>query len=158
MVQALHREAFGGDVEAVLIEKLQAAGLIVSSMVAVSEDRVVGHILLSHLTVTVEGRRVAAVSLAPLAVLPGNQRQGIGTRLVRRGLEDVRNKGRTAVIVLGQPEFYGRIGFSADLARKLASPYAGPAFMALELVPGALAGRDGVVGYPEAFRAGDAPA
>jgi putative acetyltransferase len=157
-VLALHRQAFGGEVESMLIEDLHAAGLIVSSLVAVSDGTVVGHILFSDLTVKVDGRSIAAVSLAPMAVLPKYQRRGIGTHLVGHGLEDVRKKGRTAVIVLGHPEFYPRFGFSAALAQKLASPYAGPAFMALELVPGSLAGERGLVRYPGAFGAAGAPA
>jgi putative acetyltransferase len=150
-VLCLHRYAFGGQAEATLVEDLWAAGLVVSALIAAAQDKVVGHILFSDLAVIVDGRTVSAVSLAPMAVLPEHQRRGIGTQLVRRGLEDVRGKGRTAVIVVGHPQFYSRFGFSAALAQKLSSPYAGPPFMALELVPDALAGRDGAVRYPDAF-------
>jgi putative acetyltransferase len=76
---------------------------------------------------------------------------------VRAGLDAVRDAGYAAVVVLGHPEFYPRFGFSADLAAKLASPFAGPAFMALELVPGALDGTRGTVTYPPAFRIAEAP-
>ena len=69
------------------------------------------------------------------------------------GLSLLRARQRGAVIVLGHPGYYPRFGFSAALARKLASPYAGDAFMALELIPGTLAGRAGVVQYPAAFAA-----
>ena len=150
-IDALHRAAFGGDAEARLVEKLRADGLVASSLVAVVNDTVAGHILFSDLAVSVDGRPVAAVALAPVAVRPADQRRGIGSRLVRAGLEDVRGKGRAAVLVVGHPGYYPRFGFSAELARKLASPYPGPAFMALELVRGALAGRAGEVRYPAAF-------
>jgi putative acetyltransferase len=150
-VLALVREAFGGCSEAQLIEKLDAGGWVVSSLVALRDDKLVGHILFSNLDVEMDGRRTGAVALAPMAVRPADQRQGIGGRLVRAGLEDVRTKGRTAVVVLGHPRYYSRFGFSPDLARKLAAPYSGPAFMALELERGALAGRAGLVRYPDAF-------
>jgi putative acetyltransferase len=59
--------------------------------------------------------------------------------------------GIEALIVLGHPSYYPRFGFSAGLARKLASPFAGSAFMAMELRPSALSGTKGSVTYPKAF-------
>jgi putative acetyltransferase len=91
------------------------------------------------------------VSLVPLAVRPDRQGRGIGSRLVAAGLALLRERGWAAVVVLGHARYYPRFGFSAELARKLASPFPGEAFMALELVPGALAGGAGSVGYPAAF-------
>jgi len=70
---------------------------------------------------------------------------------VRHGLERLREASRAAVIVLGHPGYYPRFGFSAALAAKLRTPFPGEAFMALELVPGALAGQAGHVRYPPAF-------
>ena len=152
----LQRAAFGGNLEARLVTRLRNDALVAASLVATDGSTVVGHILFSDLAVEVDGRPVAAVSLAPLAVLPERQRGGIGTRLVQAGLESLRARQRAAaVIVLGEPAFYRRFGFSAELARKLASPYAGEAFMALELLPGALAGHAGRVTYPAAFAEGD---
>jgi putative acetyltransferase len=55
------------------------------------------------------------------------------------------------VIVLGHPEYYSRFGFSAELARCLRAPFSGPAFRALELVPGALSAVNGEVRYPPPF-------
>jgi len=86
-----------------------------------------------------------------MAVRPDRQGRGIGTRLVAEGLPILRERGRTAVIVLGHVRYYPRFGFSAELARKLVSPFPGEAFMALELVPGALSGHVGSVRYPAAF-------
>ena len=80
-----------------------------------------------------------------------HQRRGIGSALVRAGLDAVREAGYRAVIVLGHPEYYPRFGFSPELAEKLASAFSGNAFMALELVPGALRGTRGKVTYPAAF-------
>ena len=142
-VAALHRAAFGGPYE---------ADLVAASLVALEDGGVViGHVLFSDLPVEVDGAPVRAVSLAPMAVRPDRQGRGIGTWLVAEGLPTLRERGRTAVVVLGHVRYYPRFGFSAELARKLASPFPGEAFMALELVPGALAGRAGSVRYPAAF-------
>ena len=153
LIDTLNREVFAGPIEADLIERLRAGGQVVSSLVAATDAGIVGHILFSDLDVRMDGRQVAAVALAPMAVTSGDQRRGIGSQLVRAGLDDVRRKGRTAVLVLGHPAYYPRFGFSPELARKLSSPYAGPAFMALELVPGALAGKSGTARYADAFNA-----
>jgi putative acetyltransferase len=157
VVAALNREAFGGDEEVLLIERLRADRLIAVSLVAVEDASLVGHILFSDLAVEVDGRPVRAVSLAPMCVRTDRQRQGIGSVLVRAGLDAVRDAGYAAVIVLGHPEFYPRFGFSAALAARLAAPFAGPAFMAVELVPGALDGTRGAVTYPPAFQLATAP-
>ena len=151
-VAAVRRVAFGGPYEADLAEWLRCDGLVAASLVALEDGGVVGHVLFSDLPVEVDGAPVRAVSLAPMAVRPDRQGRGIGTRLVAEGLPILRERGRTAVVVLGHVRYYPRFGFSAELARKLASPFPGrPSFMALELVPGALAGRAGSVRYPAAF-------
>ena len=85
-----------------------------------------------------------------MAVAPGRQRSGIGSALVRAGLDQARRQHWQAVIVLGHPHFYPRFGFSAAVAAHFEAPFRGEAFMALELAPGALAGR-GRVTYPVAF-------
>ena len=66
----LNRQAFGGNYEADLVEKLTADGLAVASLVAISSQAIVGYILFSDLGVTVDDRRVAAVALAPMCVAP----------------------------------------------------------------------------------------
>jgi putative acetyltransferase len=114
-------------------------------------ELVAGHVLFSDLAVEIDGRPILAASLAPLAVLPDFQRREIGALLVTEGLRILRDRGRTALIVLGHPGYYGRFGFSAELAGKLAGPFKGENFMALELVNGALDGLVGSVRYPAAF-------
>lgn len=153
-VATLNRAAFAGDEEADLVQRLHRDGVVVAALVALEGAAVVGHILFSDLAVEIDGRPVAAVALAPIAVRPDRQRQGVGTRLITEGLTRARQHGRAAVIVLGHPDYYRRFGFSAALAAKLASPFPGDAFMALELMPGALAGHSGSVRYPPAFRVG----
>src|SRR5690606_22745960 len=104
--------------------------------------------LFSDLPIITTSGTVPALALAPMAVLPEFQRQGIGSELVRRGLDVCREQGHRIVIVLGHPDFYPRFGFSSDLAQPLLSPFSGEAWMALELVPGALEGVAGRVEYP----------
>jgi putative acetyltransferase len=125
--------------------------LVLVERVALDAGEIVGHILFSRLGVEIEGRVVRAAALAPMAVSPDRQRQGIGSRLVQDGLAELRSIGCEAVIVLGHPGYYPRFGFSAALAEKLAAPFRGEAFMALELMPGALDGHAGSVTYPDAF-------
>jgi len=151
-IRTLNRRAFGGDYEAQLIDKLRAAHLVVASLVALDGNEVIGHLLFSSLPVEIDGRDVNAVALAPMAVSPDRQRQGIGSRLVIEGLALLRKKRVESVIVLGHTAFYARFGFSPLLTQKLASPFQGMAeFMALELVVGSLAGQTGSVKYPDAF-------
>jgi putative acetyltransferase len=147
----LNREAFGGEREAELIERLGADGLIAASLVAEDEGRIIGHILLSWLGLEMDGRRLRGLALAPMAVASARQRKGVGSRLAAAAVETARRIGAEAIIVLGHPGFYPRFGFSAHLAARLAGPFSGEAFMALELIPGALAGRTGSVLYPAAF-------
>ena len=147
----VNRLAFNGEDEAVVVDRLRTAGLMVASLVAVAGNRVIGHILFSRLPIETPGGVVNAVALAPMSVRPEFQRLGIGSELVRRGLEACRQLGETILIVVGHPEYYPRFGFSAELARRLSGPFSGDAFMALELVPGALDGITGTVRYPEAF-------
>jgi len=92
------------------------------------------------------------LGLAPVAVLPGRRRAGIGSALIREGLKRARRQGHEAVFVLGDPAYYGRFGFRADLAQGFACAHAGPHFMALAL-RGALSTGSGRVDYARAFDA-----
>jgi putative acetyltransferase len=152
-ISEVNRLAFAGDGEAQLVDRLRADGLVVASLVAVEQDQVVGHILLSELPIETERGLLPAVSLAPMAVRPAWQRRGVGSALVRAGLTACQERGKVAVMVLGHPTYYTRFGFSPALAKPLQSPYscAGEAWMAMDLTPGALTGVTGTVRYPEAF-------
>jgi putative acetyltransferase len=94
---------------------------------------------------------IYVAALAPVAVLPDHQRRGIGSALIRRGLELCRKRGCAAVLVVGHPEYYPRFGFSADLAAGVKAPFSGPVFMAIELVAGALAKLERPVRYASPF-------
>jgi putative acetyltransferase len=150
-IDHVHRQAFGGGREAALVQRLRLAGLVAASLVAEEEGTIVGHLMLSWLAASVEGRKLSALALAPVAVLPDRQGRTIGSRLVRAGVVAARETGAEAIIVLGHPGYYPRFGFSAALASGLAAPFSGKSFMALELVPDVLNGKSGAVRYPPAF-------
>lgn len=154
-VRHVHRLAFGRDEEAMIVDAVRTGGYARVSLVAEVGGRVVGHILFGDLPILTDGGTVPALSLAPLAVLPECQRRGVGSALVRAGLEACRAACHRIVVVLGHPAFYPRFGFSAKLAERLSNPFhGGEAWMALELVPGALGGMTGWVRYPSPFGAG----
>jgi putative acetyltransferase len=153
-IREVNRRAFGRDDEARLVDALRSGGYSRLSLVAEENGKTVGHILFSELPILTEGGRTEALALAPLAVIPDRQRQGIGSLLVRNGLKACAEAGHRIVVVLGHPDFYPRFGFSAYQAGKLKAPFSGPAFMALELVEGALFGVTGEVSYPPPFGLG----
>lgn len=134
-IRAVETAAFGRPDEAGLVEALRADGDALVELVAEEDGAVVGHILFSLLA-TDTGAAFAA--LAPVAVAPGRQRDGLGGALILAGLEACRARGIAAVILLGHPAYYPRFGFSAEAARQVKSPFSGPAFMGLALTPGAL--------------------
>jgi putative acetyltransferase len=149
----VNNAAFGGDAEADLVDALRGSGFAELSLVAEFDGEIVGHILFSPVSIMTKAGMVDALSLAPMAVAPGRQRTGIGSRRVKEGLKICRQRGHAIVIVLGHPEFYPRFGFSAELAASLESPFGGgEAWMALELVAGVMAGIKGRVEYPPPFK------
>ena len=139
-VHAVNEAAFERQDEADLVDSLRSAGVVLLSLVAEVEQQIVGHILFSRMWIDGDGEAVPAAALAPVAVLPGHQRRGIGERLIRTGLDYLSKQQERIVIVLGHPEYYSRFGFSSEQARSLESPFPPEAFMALELVPDALSG------------------
>ncbi|MCX5916292.1 MAG: N-acetyltransferase, partial [Deltaproteobacteria bacterium] len=128
-------------------------GAATVSLVAEVKGQMVGHILFSPLTVQ-GADDLKAVGLGPMAVIPEHQRRGIGSILIKQGLEDCRRAGIQAVVVLGHPEYYPRFGFRRASSWGLRCEFDAPdeAFMALELIPNVLSGRSGVVNYHAAFK------
>ncbi len=148
----VNQAAFDGDDEANLVDALRDGGYVEVSLVAKVDGEIGGHILFSRLPIITNTGTVEAVSIAPMAVSPSHQRQGIGSQLVEAGLEACRAKDHMIAVVLGHPEFYPQFGFSAELALPLESPFGGgEAWMALELVPSAMKGVAGRVEYPPPY-------
>jgi putative acetyltransferase len=151
IIHSINEAAFGSREEADLVDRLRTEGVVLVSLVAETRERIVGHILFSRMSIETTGGSVSAAALAPMAVLPAYQRRGIGGRLIRHGLNLLRERGEQIVIVVGHPEYYPRFGFSSDKARSLDNHFPADAFMAMELSPGALDGVCGRVRYPAAF-------
>ncbi|MGI9175039.1 MAG: GNAT family N-acetyltransferase [Rhodothermales bacterium] len=152
-VRDVNERAFGRAAEADLVEALRHAARPYLSLVAEEEGQVVGHILFSPVEVESEGGAPAVMGLAPMAVLPERQRRGIGSALVREGLQACRQMGIQAVVVLGHRAYYPRFGFEPAGAYGLQSEYDVPAeaFMVIEFSPRVLEGLGGVVKYHAAF-------
>lgn len=141
--------AFGGRAEADLVRALRDSGDAAIELMACEHDAVAGYICFSPLAVEPLSIRVAA--LAPVAVAPSRQGEGIGGALIREGLARCRMAGFDAVALLGDPAYYRRFGFTRRAARALESVYSGPAFQALELRDGALSGGPWTVRFARAF-------
>ena len=118
-IRRINELAFGQPAEADLVEKLRQACSSSLSLVA-EDDAVVGHILFTPVVVESAERSVLGMGLAPMAVLPDRQRQGIGSQLVRRGLDILRERSCPFVVVVGHPEYYPRFGFEPASAHGLA--------------------------------------
>lgn len=149
VVEQAFQEAFGSTAEADLVDKLRANGKAIVSLVAVEDDQIVGHILFSEVTLG----DATIIGLAPVAVLPRHQKQGIGAMLINEGIEACRDAGYTAMVVLGHPEYYPRFGFVPANRFGIKSEYdvSDETFMAMELQPGALASCAGVAKYQAEF-------
>lgn len=154
-VRGIHRLAFGGDGEARLVDALRRTPGFKPelSLVALDGGTIVGHILFCPIDIETERGDVATLALGPMAVRPGFQRRGVGSALVRSGLEVCRRTGHTSVVVVGHAEYYPRFGFVPAIPNGICPPFEVPdeAFMVCELVPGALRGVWGRVRYPSAF-------
>jgi putative acetyltransferase len=151
-VRLVNERAFGGREEADIVEALHRANAVVVALVAEVGAAIVGHILFSPVTVE-HSNKPPLVGLAPMAVAPGNQKQGIGSVLVREGLARCRAAGVEGVVVVGHAGYYPRYGFVPAQQFGLRCEYDVPAdvFMALELTHGALHGVSGLVRYHAAF-------
>jgi putative acetyltransferase len=138
--------AFQGPDEADLVEQLRADGDAAIELVAEQDKRIVGHILFSRVEAPFR-----ALALAPVAVAPERQRQGVGSALIRAGHERARAHRCAAIFVLGDPAYYTRLGYSLEAAAPFTSPYSGSHFMALALAQ--LPATGGEIRYARAFSA-----
>ena len=141
-VAALLERAFGGQAEARLVDRLRRAGDIAGETVLPSGDGIVGYYAISMMR-----RPKHWLCLAPVAIDPDWQGMGHGRRMIGLVSEWARLSG-CYVVVLGQPGFYARAGFSLARAAKLTSPY--PVTNTLLAGPGADVPEQTLI-YPKAF-------
>lgn len=148
-VRLVHERAFGQRAEADLVERLERDGDAALSLLAETPEGIVGHVLLSRLETDGMEADIRALALAPLGVVPERQRQGLGGRLVVEALTVADREGWQAVLVLGDPAFYGRFGFGAEAGAGFDCVYSCEhlqARLVTEAPPGRIAVR-----YPSAF-------
>src|SRR5215212_1056683 len=109
-VHAILCSTFPTEAESRLVDALRTSGKAVLSLVAVSGDQVLGHILFSPVTTTPPNTAKGA-GLAPVAVRTDVQAKGIGSRLIKEGLRQCKFHGFDYCVVLGEPKYYQRFGF-----------------------------------------------
>jgi putative acetyltransferase len=147
-IEAILLQAFPGPEEADLVSRLYDDGDVVFSLVAEMHGRLCGTVIFSRMSAPFR-----ALGLAPVAVLPDYQRQGIAATLIQEGIELAGVEEWDGIFVLGDPEYYQRFGFLAETAAPFENPYAGPYFMALSLREDDLPAASGKVDYAKAFAA-----
>jgi putative acetyltransferase len=153
-IRHIIQQAFGRLAEATLVDRLRTQGQVIVSLVAERCQHIVGHGLFSPVILESAGQVCRLAGLGPMAVLPALQRQGIGSLLVRHGLEYCRNAGYDGVVVLGHPAYYPRFGFVPANRYGIRCEYVVPddVFMAIELRPGTLQRCAGTAKYQPAFK------
>lgn len=147
--------AFGRRDEADLVDALRMSCPDRVSLVAEVNGKPVAHILFTPVVLDAAARCLEGMGLAPVAVLPEFQGRGIGSRLIKMGLEKLRNDGRSFVVVLGEPAYYSRFGFQAASHFGIACEFEGvpeDALMILAFDEQAVDGASGVARYRPEFR------
>jgi len=153
-VRVINEAAFSGIAEATIVDSLRKACTDAVSLVAVENNMVLGHIFFSMAFVAGEHEVTHGMGLAPMAILPERQRQGIGSMLVQAGIDAMRERNCPFIIVLGHPEYYPRFGFVPASRHGLSCQWDGvpdEAFMVLILDDSAMAGVSGMIRYRDEF-------
>jgi putative acetyltransferase len=148
-IRRVHNAAFPSPLESRLVDALRGVGRLTISRVAAIEAEIVGHIAFSPITIN---DSIVGLGLAPLAVAPSFQRQGIGSILLLDSLGECAANGVGLIVVLGEPSYYSRFGFKHAAQWNLSDEYkGGEAFQAIELITGAIPAGGGLVQYAPEF-------
>lgn len=153
----LNHIAFGKDSEAKLVDALRnnpAVFVPELSLVATIDNKIVGHILFTKIKIADNNQNeFNSLALAPMAVKPGIQKNGIGGKLIRAGLHKARELNFKSAFVLGHRNYYPKFGFVPAKKWDIKSPFDVPAeaFMGIELIQGGLISVSGTVKYPKEF-------
>ncbi|MFK3961040.1 GNAT family N-acetyltransferase [Guptibacillus hwajinpoensis] len=154
-ISTILQKAFGGEDEVKLVSKIRKSAHFVPelSLVALHNRRgPVGYILFSEITISTEKENLTSLALAPVAVVPELQGEGIGSMLIKDGMMRATSLGYRHVVVLGHQDYYPRFGFAPASEQNISGPFdAGDAFMVKELKKDALKDVSGEVIYPNAF-------
>ncbi|WP_339135796.1 MAG: N-acetyltransferase [Candidatus Electrothrix sp. GW3-4] len=124
----IHNRAFGNDKGAEIAKLVDdlfddETAMPLLSLVAVENNKLVGHVLFTKVVVTKAEKILSAQILAPLAILPDKQKKGIGEELINEGLRLLEEAGTELVFVLGHPTYYPRCGFIPAGAQGFDAPY-----------------------------------
>jgi putative acetyltransferase len=153
-IYEINRLSFGQENESKLIDKIRAGSNFIPdlSLVAVSGNRIVGHILFSKIKI-IGSSVFETLALGPMAVIPAFQKKGIGSKLIKKGMIRAKELGFTSIIVVGHKEYYPRFGFERASKWGIKCPFEVPdeAFMAVELTEKALEDKAGTIRYPDEF-------
>jgi putative acetyltransferase len=149
-VRDLNRRAFGQDQEGNIVDALRANGAALLSLVAMPNDRVVGHIMYSPAVIA---GRVKGAALGPMAVLPEYQRHGIGSKLIEAGNRKLKDAGCPFIIVVGHADYYPQFGFRPASEYGVQCEWDVPddVFMLLVLNEAKMAGVSGLAKYRHEF-------
>jgi putative acetyltransferase len=153
-IHSVNEQAFEAPEEARIVDDLREKCPDALSLVAEDEGEIVGHIFFSPVEVESSGTIIKGMGLAPMAVRPDRQRQGIGSQLARAGLEILKEQGCPYVIVVGHPEFYPKFGFVPASKYGLTCQWESvpdEAFMIVVNDPSSLLGVEGVASYRDEF-------
>jgi putative acetyltransferase len=152
-IREVNDRAFGQGQEGEIVDELRGECKELVSLVATEGEKIVGHILFSPAVIEGGGEKVNGMGLAPMAVLPEYQRRGVGSMLVQKGIEKVREMGYPFIIVLGHAEYYRRFGFEQASIYGIKSQWDVPdeAFMVMILDGATMSGVSGTGRYREEF-------
>jgi predicted N-acetyltransferase YhbS len=154
--EAFLHEEYSDKKEHLLVNKIRKSDAFIPelSLVAINDsNEVVGHILLSKITIVDHDKGTGSLALAPVSVAPSFQKKGIGSQLIHAALQKAKELGYPSVIVLGHKDYYPKFGFKQAALWNIKPPFEVPdeVFMALELTEHSLRDVEGVVHYSKAF-------
>ena len=153
--QAFESEALSDHKEQFLVERLRQSSAFIPelSIVAEQNNRVVGYILLTRITIQTEKQTWNSLALAPVAVSPSHQGKGIGGELIQYAHKQAKTLGEKSVVLLGHAHYYPRFGYKTADSYQIQLPFEAPSenCMAVELIEGGLDEVQGIVHYPAAF-------
>ena len=154
-VDRLLEKAFGGTEERTLVQALRNHSAYFPDLAVVQRkgSNLVGYLLLSEAKIVFQAHSQITLALAPMAIHPAWQKQGLGSALVKEALSRARQNGYASIFVVGHADYYPRFGFQPAKKFQMTSPWNIPddVFMALELKEGSLAGGPGRIQYAEPF-------
>ncbi|MFN8671740.1 MAG: N-acetyltransferase [Candidatus Sericytochromatia bacterium] len=155
-ISEVNTQAFKQENEAKLVNLLRSSINFIPelSLVAILNDKLIGHILFTKIKIINEKKQgFESLALAPMSVLPEFQNKGIGSKLVKEGLNQSKNLGYKSVIVLGHSEYYPKFGFKKASNWNIKCPFNVPdsSYMAIELIDKGLDNISGIVEYSKEF-------